>query len=169
MLVEGAEYIGAWLETQPMGGAMYAPRSVRWAVDNQLVFVRTQRSDGRYAHRVDCGQGPTRSNEGKGCHPNGSLPQPGWGPIYLQGLYMASPAVDVAWFLNMTVENMASEYLAELAGSLERYSTSKAIHLLRSFCSSASLPIVVGWYNSCEYLGYDPLFVNIDRKVSYLY
>ena len=51
VLVEGAEYIGAWLETQPMAGAMWATRSVRLALDNQLVFIRTQRSDGRYSHR----------------------------------------------------------------------------------------------------------------------
>ena len=41
VLVEGAQYIGAWLETQPMAGAMWATRSVRLALDNQLVFMRT--------------------------------------------------------------------------------------------------------------------------------
>ena len=43
-------------QTQPMAGAMYATRHVRYALNNQLVFIRTQRSDGRYAHRVNCGQ-----------------------------------------------------------------------------------------------------------------
>ena len=125
VLVEGAQYIGAWLETQPMAGAMWATRSVRLALDNQLVFMRTQRSDGRLSHRVDCGQ-----HKAKTCDPNASLPAAGPEPVYLQGLYMASPAVDVAWFMscqpecgNFTTSNasQARAYLAEVASSLARY------------------------------------------------
>ena len=100
VLVEGAQYIGAWLETQPMAGAMWAPRSVRLALDNQLVFMRTQRSDGRFSHRVDCGQHKSRS-----CDPTGSLPVAGPEPSYLQGIYMASPAVDVSWFMRLHLQN----------------------------------------------------------------
>ena len=125
VLVEGAQYIGAWLETQPMGGAMWATRSVRLGLDNQLVFMRTQRADGRLSHRVDCGQ-----HKAKVCDPNASLPAAGPEPVYLQGLYMASPAVDMAWFMSCQPDcgNLAAAsaaparaYLAELASSLARY------------------------------------------------
>jgi hypothetical protein len=125
VLVEGAQYIGAWLETQPMAGAMWATRSVRLGLDNQLVFMRTQRSDGRLSHRVDCGQ-----HKAKACDPNASLPAAGPEPVYLQGLYMASPAVDVAWFmscqpdcgnLSASSATQARAYLVEVAGSLARY------------------------------------------------
>jgi hypothetical protein len=53
VMVEGAEYRSAWIETQPMAGAMYAHRNVRVALNNQLVFMRSARSDGFMAHRVD--------------------------------------------------------------------------------------------------------------------
>ncbi len=47
ILVEGAGYNAAWLETQPMGGAMYAKRNVEVALNNQLIFMAHQREDGR--------------------------------------------------------------------------------------------------------------------------
>jgi hypothetical protein len=52
ILVEGAQFHAAWLETQPMGGAMYATRNMRIAVNNQLVFMRTQRADGALPGQV---------------------------------------------------------------------------------------------------------------------
>ena len=52
VLVEGGHYNAVWLETQPMGGAMYAVRNLSLAVHNQLVFMRTQRQDGRLAGMV---------------------------------------------------------------------------------------------------------------------
>ena len=46
-LAEGAKYIGVWLETQPMGGEMYAKRDLEAALSNILIFIRYQRRDGR--------------------------------------------------------------------------------------------------------------------------
>ena len=48
VLIEGAKYNGAWLETQPMGGEMYAKRDLEAALSNILIFIRYQRRDGRY-------------------------------------------------------------------------------------------------------------------------
>jgi hypothetical protein len=100
VLIEGAVYRSAWLETQPMGGAMYATRDMAVAVDNQLVFTRTQRRDGLMAGRVD--RYPGRQGESQ-CAPvpPGSRTElcPAFYYSFLQGLYMATPAVDVAWFL----------------------------------------------------------------------
>jgi hypothetical protein len=47
ILVEGGGYNNAWIETQPMGGEMYAKRDVEVALNNQLVFLLGQRADGR--------------------------------------------------------------------------------------------------------------------------
>ena len=47
VLVEGGGYGNAWIETQPMGGEMYAKRNLEVALNNQLVFILTQRADGR--------------------------------------------------------------------------------------------------------------------------
>ncbi len=46
-LIEGAKYIGVWLETQPMGGEMYAKRDLKIALANVLIFLRNQRADGK--------------------------------------------------------------------------------------------------------------------------
>ena len=116
VLIEGAEYIGAWIETQPMAGGMMASRDVRLALNAQLVFVRSQRSDGRLPHAVwPCLQGNcTATAQGTGLNA-------GW-CLTLQGAYFASPAVDVAWFMRLAgSDNQADAYLAELAVALERY------------------------------------------------
>lgn len=47
VLQEGAKYHGVWLETQPMGGEMYAVRDVEIALNNVLIFMECQRRDGR--------------------------------------------------------------------------------------------------------------------------
>eukprot|EP00947_MAST-08B_sp_MAST-8B-sp1_P000729 g729.t1 len=113
-IIEGEQYVGAWLETQPMAGAMYAARDVRLAVDNQLVFMRSQRADGRLPHRVDpCSSPHTHDTKCAALHPATVLT--------LQGLYMASPSVDVAWFMRFAEGNKADAYLRELSGALERY------------------------------------------------
>ena len=47
VLVEGGGYEKIWLETQPMGGEMYARYNMEAALNNQLLFMRHQRADGR--------------------------------------------------------------------------------------------------------------------------
>ncbi|MFD2332896.1 hypothetical protein ACFSR7_26865 [Cohnella sp. GCM10020058] len=47
VLVEGSYYPNVWLETQPMGGEMYAKRNMEVALNNQLIFMENQREDGR--------------------------------------------------------------------------------------------------------------------------
>lgn len=47
ILVEGGGYSNAWLETQPMGGEMYARHDLQVALNNQVLFLRAQRDDGR--------------------------------------------------------------------------------------------------------------------------
>jgi hypothetical protein len=47
VLVEGGGYRNAWLETQPMGGEMFAKRDLELALNNQTLFMLAQRADGR--------------------------------------------------------------------------------------------------------------------------
>lgn len=47
VLIEGGGYEKIWLETQPMGGEMYAKRNMKAALNNQLLFMETMREDGR--------------------------------------------------------------------------------------------------------------------------
>lgn len=47
VLIEGGGYEKIWLETQPMGGEMYAKRDMEAALNNQLLFMETARQDGR--------------------------------------------------------------------------------------------------------------------------
>lgn len=47
VLREGSDYDGVWLETQPMGGEMYAKRDMEVALNNQLIFMENQRRSGR--------------------------------------------------------------------------------------------------------------------------
>ena len=48
VLREGSDYDGVWLETQPMGGEMYAKRDLETALNNQLIFMENQRRSGRF-------------------------------------------------------------------------------------------------------------------------
>ena len=45
VLIEGGGYEKIWLETQPMGGEMYAKRDMVPALNNQLLFMECQRAD----------------------------------------------------------------------------------------------------------------------------
>ena len=47
VLIEGGGYHKVWLETQPMGGAMYGKRDLEVAYENQKIFMDYQREDGR--------------------------------------------------------------------------------------------------------------------------
>ena len=48
VLIEGEKYNGVWMETQPMGGEMYAKRNIKAALSNILIFLRYQRRDGKF-------------------------------------------------------------------------------------------------------------------------
>lgn len=47
VLIEGGGYEKIWLETQPMGGEMYAKRNMEAGLNNQLLFMENIREDGR--------------------------------------------------------------------------------------------------------------------------
>ncbi len=47
VLVEGGEYPFVWVETQPMGGVMYAKRNLEVAYNNIVIFLNHQSKTGR--------------------------------------------------------------------------------------------------------------------------
>lgn len=54
VLREGGKYNGVWLETQPMGGEMYACRDAVTALGNHLIFMKYQRRDGKMPGMISC-------------------------------------------------------------------------------------------------------------------
>ena len=100
VLVEGGGYEKIWLETQPMGGEMYFSRCPEAALNNQLLFMRTQRADGRLAGSIQC-------------RPDGTV-EPQFNK--LQGFCFPAPALNLYYLTGRD-----PEYLDALADCLERF------------------------------------------------
>jgi len=77
ILIEGSGYIGAWLETQPMGGRMWGKRDLRVARNNQMIFLLNQASNGQLAYRVNTDQRRFGSLQGY------CFPTPAWELYFL--------------------------------------------------------------------------------------
>ena len=120
VLVEGGGYEKIWLETQPMGGEMYAKRNMTAAVNNQLLFIRTQREDGRLAGSIQA-------------WPDGRV-EPQFNKF--QGFCFPWPALNMYYWAG---EDRV--YLDELAAALEKFDAylwrtrdSNGDGCLESFC-----------------------------------
>ena len=100
VLVEGGGYEKIWLETQPMGGEMYWKRNMTAAMNNQLLFMRTQRADGRIAGSIQC-------------HPDGTI-EPQFNKF--QGFCFPLHALNM-WYLS----GKETAYLDMLADCLEKF------------------------------------------------
>ncbi len=83
VLVEGGGYEKIWLETQPMGGAMYALRSPEAALNNCLLFMEHQREDGRLPGSIQCVGGVTEPQFNK--YQGFCFPDPALSLYYLFG------------------------------------------------------------------------------------
>lgn len=100
VLVEGGGYEKIWLETQPMGGEMYAKRNMTAAMNNQLLFIRHQREDGRLAGSIQAlADGTVEPQFNK-----------------FQGFCFPWPALNMYYWAG---EDRA--YLDELAAALEKF------------------------------------------------
>lgn len=100
VLVEGGGYEKLWLETQPMGGEMYAKRCMEAGLNNQLLFLRTQRADGRLPGAIE--------------HLGNGLLDPQFRQF--QGFCFPWPALNL-YYLN----GRDPDYLNRLAACLERF------------------------------------------------
>ena len=119
VLVEGGGYEKIWLETQPMGGEMYALRSLEAARNNIGLFMRYQRADGRLPGSIQCTGGKTEPQFNK-----------------YQGFCFPFPALNLYYLIGKD-----RDYLEELEETLIRFDNClwKTRHvsgngLLSSFC-----------------------------------
>lgn len=147
VLVEGGAYRNVWLETQPLGGSYFGVRNLTLAVNNQLIFMRTQRADGRLPGMVS-----VVNASGGVVNPTFSYPGDA-NRSMLQGFYFGSPAVDVAVLANASGADAAAvaAFLSELSSVLARFEA----WLWAERNSSHGVP----WLNGTEDTGED----NSDR------
>ena len=120
VLVEGGGYEKIWLETQPMGGEMYAKHHLGAALNNHLLFMRTQRADGRLPGSI---QG----------FPDGSI-EPQFNKF--QGFCFPWSALNMYYWIGQD-----RSYLDQLASCLEKFDAylwavrdSNGDGLLESWC-----------------------------------
>ena len=119
VLVEGGGYDKIWLETQPMGGEMYALRSLEAARNNCLLFMRHQRPDGRLPGSIQYADEAVEPQFDK-----------------YQGFCFPFPALNLYYLLGED-----RDYLARLQDTLRRFDDclwrtrdSDGDGLLESFC-----------------------------------
>jgi len=99
VLVEGAGYNAVWLETQPMGGYMYAKRDLDIARNNFEIFMDYQRSDGRLPGMISKNDTTLIAHYG-----------------WLQGFCFASPAFETYFLLNWD-----KAFIGKLYNTLEKF------------------------------------------------
>ena len=99
VLIEGGGYEKLWLETQPMGGEMYALRNPEAAMNNCLMFMEHQRGDGRLPGSVRYADGIVEPQFDK-----------------YQGFCFPFPALNLYWLLGRD-----EEYLTQLKDTLIRF------------------------------------------------
>ncbi len=99
VLVEGGGYNNVWLETQPMGGYMYAKRNIEIARNNVQIFMDFQREDGRLPGMISL---------------NNNALQPHY--AWFQGFCFPMPAWELYFWLNKD-----KEYLKQLYSVLEQF------------------------------------------------
>jgi hypothetical protein len=101
VLIEGGGYNALWLETQPMGGEMYAKRNMAAAMNNVLLFMEHQLPNGRYPGVIRYKDGtldPSYTHMQGFCFPHHALNLYYWNKkrdrAYLQRLYQSLEAWD---------------------------------------------------------------------------
>jgi len=119
VLVEGGGYEKIWLETQPMGGEMYALRNLEAAKNNVELFMRCQRSDGRLP-------GSIRLKDGK------LIPEFN----KLQGFCFPDPALNLYYLLerDRVFLQETEDALLRFDGYLQKNRAVSGDGLLSSFC-----------------------------------
>lgn len=101
VLIEGGGYEKIWLETQPMGGEMYAKRNLEAGLNNQLLFMEHIRDDGRLPGSIALIDGKATPQFDK-----------------FQGFCFPAPALNMYYLMGRD-----SAYLDLLYSTLERFDT----------------------------------------------
>ncbi len=121
VMQEGAKYNGVWLETQPMGGEMYATRDMETALNNQLIFMYYQHRNGKMPGMIRCS------------YPwNGITPHHDW----MQGDFFTRSALRMYWFIGEDKEYLKLLYkaLRDFEEYLWKYRDSDGDGCLESWC-----------------------------------
>ncbi len=119
VLVEGGGYEKIWLETQPMGGEMYALRHLEAAKNNCALFMEHQRADGRLPGSIQCADGRVEPQFNK--YQGFCFPFPALNLFYLLGR-------DKAWLERL------EDTLRRFDGCLWKTRALDGSGLLYSFC-----------------------------------
>lgn len=99
VLIEGGGYEKIWLETQPMGGEMYAKRDLEAGLNNNLLFMECQRADGRIPGSIAMIEGILTPQFNK-----------------FQGFCFPAPALNMYYLMGKR-----ADYLEQLYDTLERF------------------------------------------------
>ena len=97
VLVEGGEYRNVWLETQPMGGAMYAKRDYGTGLSNVKIFMDSLGPRGMMPGMITCADGVITPRYD-----------------FIQGFCFPSPALELYY-----IGDPGEGYLTQLAHVLE--------------------------------------------------
>lgn len=119
VLIEGGGYHKIWLETQPMGGEMYAARNMTAALNNQLLFMEHQRPDGRLPGSIMLEDGKIIPQFNK-----------------FQGFCFPGPALNMYYWIGQDKEylHMLRDSLAAFDAYLWRVRDSDGDGCLESWC-----------------------------------
>lgn len=118
ILVEGGGYDNAWIETQPMGGEMHAKNNLQLALNNQLIFMRTQREDGRLPGMVVPGEQVRKNQWDKNGFPPGYVWVPEHDLVADYEMFQGYCFPEPAWRMNFWIGG-DREYLEDLYRTLE--------------------------------------------------
>ena len=119
VLVEGGGYPNAWLETQPMGGEMYAKRDLEVALNNQRLFMQAQRADGRLPGMVISGETARRRGSDRQ-PPEGMIWMPEHDVLADFEMFQGYCFPDPAWRMYFWAGKDRA-YLTRLCDALERH------------------------------------------------
>lgn len=120
ILVEGGGYYNAWLETQPMGGEMYAKHDLQVALNNQVIFMRGQREDGRLPGMVITGSMVAEKGWDTKGFPAGYVWKPAHDLIADYEMFQGYCFPEPAWRMYFWVDRNR-DYLKQLATALEKH------------------------------------------------
>lgn len=98
VICEGATFPNVWLETQPMGGEMYAKRNFEVGLNDILIFLQYQRRDGRFPGMIGMAEPEC----------DGVRAYYDW----LQGYYFVLPAMKMYYLLGENKEYLKKLYHA---------------------------------------------------------
>ena len=135
VLVEGGEYPFVWLETQPMGGVMYAKRNLQVAHDNISIFLENQLKSGRIPGMIIPMNNNIWNLKDLQITDNGNL---GVFSETLQGFFVPGPALELFYLLDRDTVylNLISRSFAAYDAYLWKYRDTDGDGCLESWCQT---------------------------------